>query len=106
MKSICKDNTGIDLYNKNIILSYENLRMSAINNKDSVNIGSGLSLFIQRGMLEWIRCLSMYIFKKDDIEYNNIDSKELISMSTSNEIVEVITNMVLSHQSQGGLINV
>ena len=89
--------------NDNLIALYEELRHQALNDatKDA-RFGLGLSLFIQRGMLAWIKNWSGYMGKVASVELEQLNkTEELPSMPLDNEVVTILVNMVLSHQEGG-----
>lgn len=90
--------------NDNFVALYENLRDQALNDiTKNTQSGLGLSLFIRRGMIVWMKSWSMYTPRVKTMEVDQFNSSgQLCSLSLHDEVVGILVNMALCHQ-EGGL---
>ncbi len=66
--------------------------------------GQGLTLFLQRGMFVWLKEISLYI---KETEERKEDKKTYmhnnIFINLNNEIVNILTNMILNKKREGDI---
>lgn len=91
-----EDEMNIYSSKDNFVNLYEDLRTQALNNVGrNTQHGLGLSLFIQRGMVVWMKSWGVYA---PVIELDQLDTEQLCPLSLHNEVVTILSNMVLCHQ--------
>lgn len=94
---IPSDNKLID---KNILEKYEQLRNQVLipHNTDS-SLGSGLALFINRGMLVWMNVWQEYIPPLPEEKCLSEMDRPIPQNIMNKELISIITNMIFSHNS-------
>ncbi len=102
-KTVEETEMNVHSSNGNFVALYEDLRSQALNNiTKNTGFGLGLGLFIQRGMVVWIKswctCKPKVTTTEVD-QFNN--SEQLCPLPLQDEVVTVLVNMALCHQEGG-----
>lgn len=99
------EETEMNIYNSkdNFVALYEKLRTQALNGiARDAQYGLGLNLFIQRGMVVWMKSWCGRKPKATITETDQLNNTEqLYPLSLHSEIVTVLVNMTMCHQKGG-----